>query len=84
MNYEEAIRKSLKVEWKVGFCPQGDKCWCRTIEPIEPITFINQNNEEDEFYILPIGSLNKETVEHLVKLHNNKLNLKSQEDNTGK
>lgn len=39
MTYQEAIEKGFRVEWKLGTCEQGERCWCRTIEPTEPIMY---------------------------------------------
>lgn len=69
MNYEDLLKKSLKVEWKVSLCPSGLECWCRVIEPKEPLI----DNEENEFYIVGSGSIPKEHAEHIVKLHNEKI-----------
>jgi hypothetical protein len=71
MNYQEAIEKSLTVKWKVDVCIQGEQCWCRVIKCEEPI-FFKKNNDSDneEYYVVNSGELNKETVEHFVSLHN--------------
>ena len=75
MTYQEAIEKSLTVKWEIGTCQQGEQCWCRTIKPVEPILFEDGDTEE-EYYVVRSGELNKETVEHLVKLHNETFNTK--------
>jgi len=77
MIYQEAIEKALTVKWKVGTCQEGEKCWCRTIEPAEPILF-EDGNILSEYYIIRSGEVIKETVEHLVKLHNQYLDNEQQ------
>lgn len=75
MTYQEAIEKSLTVEWKVGTCHQGEQCWCRTIEVVEPILF-DDGDLSSEYYVVRGGEVHKETVEYLVKLHNGRFNTK--------
>ena len=71
MNYEEAIHKSLTVKWKVDTCPQGEICWCRVIRCEEPLMYKErEDSDEDEYYPIKAGEVNKETVEHIVKIHN--------------
>lgn len=72
MTYQEAREKALTVKWKVGTCHEGEKCWCRTIEAAEPILF-EDGNTLSEYYIIGSGEAHKETVEHLVKIHNQHL-----------
>jgi hypothetical protein len=75
MTYQEARKESLSVEWKTVTCQQGEKCWCRMIEPSTPILY--KENEEDEelheYYVCHSGALDKETAEHIVKVHNESL-----------
>jgi hypothetical protein len=71
MKYQEAIEKSFQVKWKVGTCSQGEKCWCRTIKPIEPIFY--EDGGDAEYYVVGMGELSKETAEYFVELHNEKL-----------
>lgn len=73
MTYQEAIEKSFSTKWKVGTCHQGEQCWCRTIEPIEPIIY-KDGDIEGSYYIVGSGELNKETAEYFVKLHNETFN----------
>ena len=58
-----------KVLWKVKPCPTGENCWCRMIEPIEPI---KDENGED-LYIAGAGVIKKADAEYIVKLHNENL-----------
>ena len=75
MTYQEAIQKSLTVKWKVGTCDEGERCWCRTIVCEQPIMFKeSEEDDEDEYWVVAPGDLNKETVEHIVKLHNESIN----------
>lgn len=69
MTYEEAQKESLKVKWKASPCHQGGECWCRIIEPIEPILY----DRDEEYYIVGSGSIPKLEAEHLVELHNRSL-----------
>ena len=39
MTYQEAKEKVFTVKWQIGTCGQGEECWCRTINPIEPILY---------------------------------------------
>ena len=73
MDYKQAIKKSLTVEWVIGVCPQGEECWCRTIMPKEDINYLD-GEVEDKFYIIGQGEMQKEIAEHFVKIHNEKLN----------
>lgn len=69
MNYEEAIDHSFKVRWKTSTCSAGEKCWCRIIEPEEPIMF----DGDEELYIAGSGSMPREYAEYIVELHNKSL-----------
>ena len=69
MTYQEAKEKAFTVKWEIGTCSQGEECWCRTINPVEPILY-KDGDIENEYYIIGSGELNKETAEYLVKLHN--------------
>ena len=74
MNYDEVLEQSLKVQWKVGVCPSGKKCWCRVIVPKKPLLYKDyEDSEPDEYWISRPGELDKMTVEHLVTIHNNAL-----------
>ena len=68
--YQEAREKSFRVKWEVGTCSEGEKCWCRTIKPIEPIFYEDGGNAE--YYVSCMGELSRETAEYFVKLHNEK------------
>jgi hypothetical protein len=71
MNYQEAIDKSLTVKWKVDTCIQGEKCWCRVIKCKEPIFFKEDaDSDNEEYYVVESGQLDKKTVEHIIKVHN--------------
>jgi hypothetical protein len=72
MNYEEAIKESLKVKWVVGPCPTGEECWCRVVKCDPPVMYREREEDEDEEEYWPIrsGEVGKETVEHIVEAHN--------------
>ena len=69
MNYEEASKYILTVKWKVSQCQQGEECWCRVIEPEKDIT----DDDGNEIYIAPSGTISKLHAEHIVNLHNKSL-----------
>jgi hypothetical protein len=73
-NYDEAQNYSLTVPWKLETCNVGETCWCRIILPAEKILYKNKIGDierVDEFeYIIPDGSIDKETAEYVVELHN--------------
>lgn len=76
-DYDEAKRHSLTVPWKLETCNVGEDCWCRIIVPVEPIQYINKIGDTERIdeidYIIPDGSIDKETAEYFLELHNNKL-----------
>ncbi len=81
-SYEEAHRYSLTIPWKIELCNTGESCWCRVIAPSEPIKFkekisnwIREDITRDFDYIIPDGSVDKETAEYVVELHNRSVNL---------
>ena len=78
-NYDEAHKYSLTIPWKLDLCNTGAICWCRIILPTEKILYKNKIGDEervDEFeYIIPDGSIDKETAEYVVDLHNKSVNL---------
>lgn len=67
--YEEALIKAFNSEWKSSVCSQGEKCWCRIIEPLNKIEY----NNGEEIYIVGDGAISKEFAEYIVKLHNDNL-----------
>ena len=73
MDYSEAIEKSFTVKWVVDTCPQGEQCWCRMVR-CEPAIIYKDRDIEDEYYPIHAGEVGSETVEHIVKLHNEKIN----------
>ena len=78
-SYDEAHKYSLTVPWKLEICNVGESCWCRIILPTEKILYKNKVGETervDEFeYIIPDGSIDKETAEYVIELHNRSVNL---------
>ena len=72
-SYDEAHKYSLTIPWKLALCNTGESCWCRIILPAEKILYKNQPDGEkvQEFeWIIPDGSIDKETAEYFVELHN--------------
>jgi len=78
-NYDEAHKYSLTIPWKLELCNVGESCWCRLIFPTENILYKNTVGKDeriDEFeYIIPDGSIDKETAEYVVGLHNRSVEL---------
>ena len=73
MTYEEAQKEAIKVEWVASPWWQGEDCWCRVIEPKNPIVYGEHN---EEYYIVGSGSIPKAEAEYIVKLHNEKFAVK--------
>lgn len=67
LTYKEAQEKSLKVKWKISYCPQGEECWCRVIEPEVEI----KDKDGNKIYIIGSGEVSKIHAEHIVNIHNN-------------
>lgn len=65
-SYQKARQISLTVPWKIVPCFSGDNCWCRMIQPVEPIYY----NETDYIDIVGSGAISKEVAEHIVLIHN--------------
>lgn len=68
MEYKEAKDKSLNVLWKAVPCFTGESCWCRVVEPIEPIYY--DDGGQTEIEIISAGSIGKAEAEHIVSIHN--------------
>ena len=78
-SYEEAHKYSLTVPWKIVLCNSGENCWCRIILPTEKILYKYKIGDaekiEDFDYIIPDGSIDKETAEYVVSLHNRSVDI---------
>ena len=75
MTHKQAQKHSLTVPWKVGTCPAGESCWCRTILPVTPIPYTDDDDDPmDGLYIAYGGELDRIYVEHIVAIHNASLN----------
>lgn len=72
LTHEQAAEKSFQVPWKLDLCKQGETCWCRIVKPVEPILYMDGEDQE-EYWLVPSGQLDKRLAEYLVKLHNEKL-----------
>lgn len=79
-SYDEAHKYSLTIPWKLDTCNVGEICWCRIILPTEKILYkdkVGDTNRISEFeYIIPDGSIDKETAEYVVNLHNESVQYK--------
>ena len=69
MNYEKAVKKAYNVKWKTSECSAGPDCWCRIIEPEEPIIYKDREILES-LYIAGSGCMPKEFAVYIVRLHN--------------
>jgi len=69
MTYDQAVAFSLTVPWKISLCNQGEKCWCRIIEPEEEI----KDKDNNDIYIVASGCITTLHAEYLIKLHNQSL-----------
>ena len=73
-SYDEAHKYSLTVPWKLSLCNTGESCWCRIILPTEKILYKNKVGDSETVveldYIIPDGSIDRETAEYVVNLHN--------------
>jgi hypothetical protein len=79
MNYEEAKQKVLNIPWKTDICHSGEDCWCRIIRPTEQVEYIRKSNEESATLdcIIDWGSIDKETAQYVIDLHNEFIKNKS-------
>jgi len=77
MNFEQSRELSFLVKWKTMECFSGPDCWCRIIVPVEPIYYNHPESPDvkHEYSIVDAGSLDQETAEYIVKLHNNRLEI---------
>jgi hypothetical protein len=78
-NYDEAHKYSLTIPWKLETCNVGEGCWCRIILPTEKILYKNKVGDTERVdeldYIIPDGSVDKETAEYMVTIHNQLINI---------
>ena len=79
LQLNEAKEKAFKTKWKITACNEGEKCWCRIIEPVETIEYYNfigdynVDSFSENFYIVPSACMDKQIAEYIVKLHNKNL-----------
>lgn len=84
MTYKEAVQELYNRPWKVSTCSQGESCLCRIIETVEPIEYqVNKSEEDEDTFeliseVIPMGFINAEFAEHVVKSHNEFLEKKSE------
>lgn len=80
MKYSEAIKEIYNKPWKVSTCNERESCWCRIIKSVEPIVY--REEDEDKFSliseVIPMGIISSDFAEHVVKLHNEFLEKKSE------
>ena len=75
LSYSEAISEAFNRKWIIDTCSQGEDCWCRTIKTDPPIHFLDGDTTE-EYYVVGMGSLNRQLVEYLVELHNRNIRVR--------
>jgi hypothetical protein len=84
MTRKEATEELYKRPWKAVTCNQGESCWCRIIQTVEPIEYEFPTREDDEVRfdtldeIVPMGAIDKDFAEYVVTLHNSFLEKKSE------
>ena len=70
MTFEEAMYYSLKVPWMVEPCTNIDiDSWCVGVVPVDKIIY----NTGLELEIIPFGSIDPILAQHIVNIHNNKI-----------
>ena len=73
MNLDEALNYSLTVPWVVEQCTDIDS-WCVGVVPIDRIYFRYPDATIDsELEIIPFGSIDPILAQHIVNIHNNKI-----------
>ena len=70
---QEADDLSYTMEWKTVECG-SENCWCRMIETVTPIV-VAMENYDDEFYVVPAGSVDTRLADYIVSLHNNNVDI---------
>ena len=79
MNFDQAREYAFTMPWKVSECFVGPDCWCRIIVPVEPIPYNDEvehfgkslvSTEVEYYEVVRDGTLDKETAEYIVRLHN--------------
>ena len=77
MNFEQAREYSFLVKWKVAECFSGPECWCRMVLPVETIFYTHPDtpDKEYEYNIIDAGSIDQQTAEYIVKIHNEKVSI---------
>ena len=84
MNYSEARKEVFNKPWKINTCSSGEACWCRVINLVEPIEYQIGSGEDDKVRfgkiseVVPMGAIDADVAIHLVTLHNDFLEKKSQ------
>jgi len=84
MTRKEATKELYRRPWKAVTCSQGESCWCRIIQTVEPIEYQVFTKEEDEVRfdtldeIVPMAAIDKDFAEYVVTLHNNFLEKNSE------
>ena len=74
MTKEQAQRQSIEELWRIGTCPAGEKCWCRTVQLVNPIPYIDDDGSEALYdYVIAGGGIDKHFAEHVVNVHNDTL-----------
>lgn len=64
MTYTEFFEIAKTRPWKTIECETGKECWCRMITTDPPV---------DDHFVATWGSIDKDTAEYIVELHNQRL-----------
>lgn len=75
MNYEQAREQVFNVAWKASECFTIPNCWCRIVVPVEPIFWHHPDypDVKNEYVVIDHETIDQETAEYIVKLHNDKI-----------
>ncbi len=71
MTHKEFFEIAKEQPWKTIECETGKECWCRMIVTDPPV---------DDHYVASWGTINNDTAEYIVEIHNLFLNEQSLKD----
>lgn len=71
---KQIMDEQLNNKWQTIPCHTGKECWCRMIVTKD----YDETTQEDDTLVCHAGALTKNVAEHVVKLHNNFIDVKSQ------
>jgi len=72
VSHEEVVKKSFETKWMLGTCKDGESCWCSSIRCDPPLMHKDpDSSEQQEYFPVKEGYMDKKTAEYFVRLHNN-------------